>query len=92
MNKMDIEDKASDLNTTFDGASSHGDEDSDSDTQQVSSKDYDSTPDRRDMRRLGKRQELKVTKSVADCLTVVLNFSSAGSDSSPLLDMSLSSV
>lgn len=30
-----------------------------SETQQVSSKDYDPTPDKRDMRRLGKRQELK---------------------------------
>lgn len=37
------------------------DEVSDSDVQQVSGKNYDPTPDKRDMRRLGKRQELKVT-------------------------------
>ena len=36
------------------------DELSDSDVQQVSGKNYDPTPDKRDMRRLGKRQELKV--------------------------------
>lgn len=35
------------------------DELSDSDVQQVSGKNYDPTPDKRDMRRLGKRQELK---------------------------------
>lgn len=33
---------------------------SDSDLQQVEGKNYDPTPDKRDMRRLGKRQELKV--------------------------------
>ncbi|KAK5173807.1 uncharacterized protein LTR77_002488 [Saxophila tyrrhenica] len=32
---------------------------SDGETQQVSGKDYDTTPDKRDMRRLGKKQELK---------------------------------
>ena len=33
---------------------------SDSDVQQVTGKNYDPAPDKRDMRRLGKRQELKV--------------------------------
>ncbi len=33
---------------------------SNSETQQVSGRDYDPIPDKRDMRRLGKRQELKV--------------------------------
>ena len=33
---------------------------SDSEVQQVSGRNYDPTPDKRDMRRLGKRQELKV--------------------------------
>lgn len=36
------------------------DELSDSDLQQVSGKGYDPAPDQRDMKRLGKRQELKV--------------------------------
>ena len=36
------------------------DELSDPDVQQVSGKKYDPAPDQRDMRRLGKRQELKV--------------------------------
>ena len=36
------------------------DDPSDSDVQQVSGKSYDPAPDQRDMRRLGKRQELKV--------------------------------
>lgn len=33
---------------------------SDSDVQQVTAKNYDPVPDQRDMRRLGKRQVLKV--------------------------------
>ena len=38
----------------------HVDELSDSDVQQVEGKNYDPSPDKRDMKRLGKRQELKV--------------------------------
>ena len=41
------------------------DEISDSDFQQVSGKSYDPAPDKRDMRRLGKRQELKVGDNLA---------------------------
>lgn len=44
--------------------SSHGVEDnSDSDVQQIPGKNYDPSSDKRDMRRLGKTQELKVRRN-----------------------------
>lgn len=50
-----------------DGSISTKDDDSDTGTQQVSGssgRSYDPEPDKRDMRRLGKRQELKVSPSI----------------------------
>lgn len=47
---------------------------SDSETQQISSHDYDPTPDKRDMRRLGKRQELKASRQLLPMIQIVSNF------------------
>ena len=61
---------------------------SDSDVQQVTGKNYDPAPDKRDMRRLGKRQELKVHNEsmLADCI-LQLTYCSVVSASSPSLAM-----
>ena len=48
------------------------DEISDSDVAQLQAKQYDPQPDQRDMRRLGKRQELKVNQTSSISLIVDL--------------------
>lgn len=61
MQNVELRDYPKDGNVTTAGV----DDLPDSDIQQVEGKNYDPTPDKRDMRRLGKRQELKVRNSTA---------------------------
>ena len=61
--------------------------DEDPDLQQIEKRDYDPTYDKRDMRRLGKKQELKVS-SVASSLggqSPATDKPSAASELSPLV-------
>ena len=80
MQNVELQNCPKDANVSTKGV----DELSDSDVQQVSGKNYDPQPDQRDMRRLGKRQELKVRTTIA-LLDVILLLTarSAASASSP---------
>lgn len=59
-----------------------------SDVQQVAGKNYDPSQDQRDMKRLGKRQELRVSTHPKHCCTALLTLGSVVFASSALQAMS----